>query len=210
MNPRLLHSRLRFMSEPAGGEPAPGAGSPPAAPPAPPAAPADEGRTFTQADIDRIVTGRLARFHDYDELRARAEAAANAVAPDEVERTVAAARTEAEAQAVARFAPRLAAAEIRAVAATLGFRDPADALAQYGDLSAVAVDAEGQVDATAVRTRLDEIAKAKPYLLGTSTPPVAPPGAAGIGVGGGGPAGDASVTPGLGRLRAAYGSTPTH
>lgn len=44
--------------------------------PVDPPAEADEGRTFTQADLDRIVAERLARekakFSDYDDLKAQA------------------------------------------------------------------------------------------------------------------------------------------
>lgn len=30
---------------------------------------ADEGKTFTQADVDRIIAGRLSKYSDYDQLR---------------------------------------------------------------------------------------------------------------------------------------------
>lgn len=43
---------------------------------APPAPEGDEGKTFTQADVDRIVEGRLAKekgkYSDYDDLKAKA------------------------------------------------------------------------------------------------------------------------------------------
>lgn len=31
--------------------------------------PADDGKTFTQADVDRIIAGRLSKYSDYDQLR---------------------------------------------------------------------------------------------------------------------------------------------
>ena len=44
---------------------------------APTEPPSDSGRTFTQADLDRVVQDRLAReqqkFQDYDDLKAKAE-----------------------------------------------------------------------------------------------------------------------------------------
>jgi hypothetical protein len=55
-------------------------------------------------------------------------------------------------------------AEARAVAAELGFIDPADALGQI-DLSEVTVDEDGEVDADAVRKELGDLAERKKYLL---------------------------------------------
>lgn len=50
--------------------------TPPEPPENPPASKQDEGKTFTQADVDRIVADRLKRaeskFADYDDLKAKA------------------------------------------------------------------------------------------------------------------------------------------
>lgn len=70
-------------------------------------------------------------------------------------------------QAVARAdaaTTRAVRAEVRSAARDLKFQDPADALAQLGDLSAF-VDDEGEVDEDAVTKALKKIAKDKPYLL---------------------------------------------
>ncbi|MFE4197258.1 hypothetical protein ACFRJ9_15445 [Paenarthrobacter sp. NPDC056912] len=61
-------------------------------------------------------------------------------------------------------------ADIRATAATLGFSDPQDAIALFGDISTVEITDDGP-DAKAIKARLDEIAKDKPYLLKSTTGP---------------------------------------
>lgn len=77
----------------------------------PPAKP-DEGKTFTQADVDKIVADRIARerakFSDYDDLKAKASRF------DELD---AASKTEAEkaAQRAADAETKAAAAEARAL-----------------------------------------------------------------------------------------------
>lgn len=48
---------------------APAPSDPPPADPQPADPPADPGRTFTQADVDRIIAGRLAKYADYDDIR---------------------------------------------------------------------------------------------------------------------------------------------
>jgi hypothetical protein len=164
--------------------------------------PKDEGKTFTQADVDRIIAGRLAKFSDYDDLKSKVSEMETANQTD-LEKAVKTARHEATAEVTQKTNARLVAAEIRAVASELGYRDPADALAQYGDLTAVSVDDEGQVDTATVKSRLEQIAKDKSYLLKDN--PVGSAADAGIGVGGSGPAVD--VKPGLGRLQAAYANT---
>jgi hypothetical protein len=176
----------------------------PTPPPAPAADPPknDDGKTFTQADVDRIIAGRLAKFSDYDEIKAKVSEMETANQTD-LEKAVKTARHEAAAEVTQKANARLVAAEIRAVASELGYRDPADALAQYGDLTAVSVDDEGQVDTATVKSRLEQIAKGKSYLLKDN--PVGSAADAGIGVGGSGPAVD--VKPGLGRLQAAYANT---
>lgn len=59
----------------------------------------------------------------------------------------------------------LRAAEARATAAALRFRDPNDALAAIGDLSDVEIGDDYQVDSAALKERLSAIAEQKPYLI---------------------------------------------
>lgn len=67
-----MNRRLMFMTAPEGGEPAGGAG-------ATGDQDKDKGATFTQADVDRIVSERVkreqAKYADYDDLKARADGA---------------------------------------------------------------------------------------------------------------------------------------
>jgi hypothetical protein len=94
-----------------------------------------------------------------NETKAKANAAAakrleeiEAANASETEKAVNAARKEGETVALERANTRLVRAEARAVAAELGFIDPADALGQI-DLSEVTVDEDGEVDADAVQAR---------------------------------------------------------
>lgn len=65
---------------------------------------------------------------------------------------------------------RLVRAEARALAASAKFRDPSDAVAFLGDLSTVRVSSEGDVDADSLKAALNDLAKAKPYLLAEEKP----------------------------------------
>jgi Cu/Zn superoxide dismutase len=75
---------------------------------------------------------------------------------------------------------RLVQAEARALAASSKFRDPSDAVAFLGDLSKVPVDTDGRVDTKALTSRLNDLAKQKPYLL-IEEKPTRPTGDAGQG-----------------------------
>lgn len=169
-----------------------------------PKPPATDGKDW-QAEADKWKS--LSRKN---EEAAKANAAAakrleelEAANKSELERAVDAARKEGESAAQQRANARLVAAEARAAAASKQFRDASDAV-RFLDLSAVAVNDDGDVDADAIGKQLDQLAKEKPYLLNDPRPtrpqgdvgqgprhPVAP-----------------EVTPGLGRLRAAYTNTP--
>lgn len=200
----LRRRNLRFITAPEGGDTAGGAAGAAtdqaagAATYTPPA---------TQADLDRIITERLSRAKatppaDYDDLKQKAQRydeleAANAT---DLEKAVAKAREEGSSEATARSNVRLVSAEVRAVAAELGFRDPADALAQYGDLTKVAVTDE-DVDSAAVKARLGELATSKPYLLKGEDIPSA----ADAGIGATGAA--STAQPGAARLEQAYSTT---
>lgn len=130
----------------------------------------DTGKTFTQAELDRVVSERLARerakYGDVDSLKAaKAELdelkARNA---SELDRAVAAARKEGETAAATRANQRLVAAEARALAAAASFHNPRDA-AQLVDLSKVKVSDDGDVDGDAVKALIDELATERPYLV---------------------------------------------
>jgi hypothetical protein len=156
--------------------PAPPAPTPPA-PPEPPAytAPA------TQADLDRIIGERVARerakYADYDDIKAKAEAhdASVEAARTEQEKAVEAARKEGEEAATKAGNARLVAAEARALAAQAGFRSLSDV--SLVDLSGVKVDDKGVVDGEAVKAKLKELSDAEPWRIddGKKTPPKTDP-----------------------------------
>lgn len=94
-------------------------------------------------------------------------------------------------------ADRARRSEIKAAATAARFSDPTDALA-YVDLSKVAITEDGDVDSAAVKQLVDDLAKAKPYLVKAAPKP---PSAGQVGVGSKG-AGNSSVT-GISRIAAA-------
>ena len=130
-------------------------------------------KTFTQDELEKIVGDRLARerkkFADYDELRAFKEEHKS-----ETDKAIEAARVEGAREVTDRFSTRLFQSAVREAAATLGFRDASDAVAVFGDSSGLVSD-EGEVDAKAIRSRLTELAKAKPYLVADSSRPATRP-----------------------------------
>lgn len=161
----------------------------------------------SQADLDRIITERLARekakFADYDDLKRKAaehDKAAEA-AKTEHEKAVEAARKEGMTEALKVANSRLVSAEARALAAEAQFQDPGDAV-RLLDLSDVTVADDGTVDTEGIKTALAELAKTKPYLIRDSGPKPPP-------TFGGGPRKTETPDPGPGvnRLRAAYAQT---
>jgi L-alanine-DL-glutamate epimerase-like enolase superfamily enzyme len=76
-----------------------GGTTPPADPPK-----ADEGKTFTQADVDRIIAGRLSKFADYDEVKTKLSKIEDANAT-ETEKAIKAAREEARIETLRESAP---------------------------------------------------------------------------------------------------------
>lgn len=164
--------------------------TPPTPPPSPsPVPPAD--KTFTQADLDRIVAERLARAKveppaDYQALKEQAEELAKLKASQlsETEKLQKAAQDAAAAAKAAddraKAAEERAAAALRrsaiiAAATRAGAVDP-DAVVTLLDPSKVTVGDDGQVTGVdeAVKALLDE----KKYLVG-STPTPTPGGADG-------------------------------
>lgn len=155
-------------------EPDPDGGNEPPSPPAytPPA---------TQADLDRIIGDRVARerakYADYNDLKAKADAHDKALADamTEQEKAVADARREGEQSALQSANSRLVAAEARALAAEAGFRIGAASVVRLLDLTDVGVNEAGEVDQAAIKAKLDDLKTAEPDLVGTAkTPPPKP------------------------------------
>lgn len=172
---------------PAPNDPAPPAGDPPAN--QPPPAPSDpepkpqgEPAPKTAEDVAKLQQAlereralrkdAEKRAKDGDAARSKLDELENA-SKTEVEKAVEAARREGAAQALAAANARLIASEARALAAQAKFRNAADAV-PFLDLSEVRVAEDGTVDTAAISRQLDELAKAKPYLLAAEEGPRTP------------------------------------
>lgn len=121
-----------------------------------------DDKTFSQAELERIINGRLAKFADYDDLKAERDRLRNATASEQ-DKAVEAARKEAATEALKGADSRLKRAESRGIAAELGFQDPSDAHL-FLDLEQVPM-VNGDVDVDALKAALGEVAKKRPYLL---------------------------------------------
>lgn len=130
----------------------------------------------TLAEIRRDVQTRAG---DYEDLKAKAQRldeieAANAT---DLEKAVKAADQAARADVTARTNKLLVGARIEAAAAHARFNDPADAVIQLHErIATVPVDANGNVDPAVVNQLVDDLAKAKPYLIQKDTRPQPLPG----------------------------------
>lgn len=115
----------------------------------------DTGKTFTQADVDRIIADRVARvnakFSDYGDLKKKAAAAMS-----DQERAVAEAEQRGAQTATAKTGARLVRAEFRAAAAG---RVDADTLAAYlEDVDpAKFLGDDGEPDAKAIEARIGRL-----------------------------------------------------
>lgn len=132
-----------------------------------PAGAAAVGKTFSQEQLDAIITERLnrekAKYQDYDALRQFKETAEQASKSEVEKLTERAAKAEAEAREVAeRYLARTLDAEARAVAAALGFTKP-DKAVKLADLTKAVKD--GEVDAEAIHKALTALASEMPELL---------------------------------------------
>lgn len=154
----------------------------------------ESGKTFTQSELDRILTGRLSKFADYDELKAERDRLLEATASDQ-DKAIEAARKEAATEATKGADSRLKRAEARGIAAELGFQDPAEAHL-YLDLEQVPM-VDGDVDTKALKKALSEIGEQRPYLV---KDPRHTAGDVGIGRKGDKP----EPAPGVGRMEAAF------
>lgn len=151
-------------------------------------------KTFTQADVDRIIAGRLAKFSDYDTVKQQLSEI-QAANQTESERAVEAAKDEGRKAAASEFGKRLALAEFNNLA---GRRNPdydaAPAL-ELIDLGRFVKD-DGDLDADAIKAAVDRIVPER------QDPKPAPS------FGGGPRRSDRpEPSPGLGRLRNAYESS---
>ena len=118
---------------------------------------ADE-KKFSQADLDRIISGRLAKYADYDDVKAKAQALEDASAT-ETERAVKQARREAETETSQKWGTRLARSAFDAAA---GRRNPdfnTDEALEYVDLSKF-VGADGEPDAAAIKAAVERLVPA--------------------------------------------------
>lgn len=138
--------------------------TPPLAPPATPEfkAPA------SQDELDRIVEGRLRRerekFADYDELKRKATEHDAYVESQKTEqqKAIDAAKGEASTETAQKFLTKLVHGDVKAIAATLGFNDPSDALQVLGADMPVKDD---EPDTDAIKALVEKLATDKPYLL---------------------------------------------
>lgn len=152
---------------PTGNEPSDG-GKPEYTPPA------------TQADLDRIVESRLARerqkFGDYDDLKKKAAEHDQYLESQKTEHQKALdeAKKGTESEVTQRFLSRLVSTEVKAVAAMLGFNDPADALSVI-DATKLPVK-DDEPDTEAIKAAVEKLATEKPYLVkaGTTRPSTRP------------------------------------
>lgn len=152
----------------------------------------------SQAELDRILGERLARerakYADYNDLKAKAaefDKAAEA-ARTEHEKAVEAAKSEGRTEALTAANTRLLSAEARALAAEAKFASPSLAVRAL-DLSDVAVNDDGTVDADAIKTKLKELVDSGAFVVGDVEKPKPKPDRA---QGGAATKGDKSVSAG--------------
>ncbi|MDQ3786268.1 MAG: hypothetical protein M3422_03375, partial [Actinomycetota bacterium] len=149
--------------------------TPPQPTPTPaPQDPAPTPPTFTQDDVNRIVAERIARerqkYEGFDDLKDKAAKydALQAENATEVEKAVAQAVETTRADAAKTMNNTLVRAEVKALAAAAQFHDPADAAALLADkFGQVPVNASGEVDVTAAKALVDQLAADKPHLVKT-------------------------------------------
>lgn len=122
----------------------------------------DQGKTFTQADVDRIVQGRYAKYADYDQIKAERDELKSQTATAQ-EREIEKARKEGREEVTTQATERLVRAESRGVAAELGFHNPGEAHL-YISLADVPMK-DGDVDTAALKELLTAETKERPYLL---------------------------------------------
>lgn len=172
--------------------PAQGTGQPPGQPPQTPpggAAGGDQERTFTQADVDRLMGERAHRasqaavsellqeleIENLDGLRQTVQAhrAAQEAQMTELERAQRRIQEldEERKRLETENRTRMLETEVVTVSTSLGFRNPRDGIA-LADLSAVTIGDDGKV--AGVEEALKALLEVRPYLKGEAAPPPAP------------------------------------
>lgn len=157
---------------------------------------ADEGKTFTQADVDRIIAGRLSKFADYDEIKAKL-AEVEQANQTESEKAINAAKDEGRREARMEAAQEVA---LEAFNSAAGRRNPEYDTAPALELLSLSkfVKDDGSVDREAIKTAVERLVPEKEERKPART------------FGGGArKTGDTKpeATPGIGRLRSAYAET---
>lgn len=157
---------------------------------------ADEGKTFTQADVDRIIAGRLSKFSDYDEIKAKL-AEVEQANQTESEKAINAAKDEGRREARMEAAQEVA---LEAFNSAAGRRNPEYDTAPALELLSLSkfVKDDGSVDREAIKTAVERLVPEKEERKPART------------FGGGArKTGDTKpeATPGIGRLRSAYAET---
>lgn len=130
------------------------------------------GKEYTppasQADLDRIIEDRLSRerrkYSDYDDMKSKLSEYETWKQSQltEQEKAVQAARDEGAAEATTTLGRKLVAAEVKVQATALGFHDPSDAIAYFGEDLPMK---DGDADSDAIKKKLGELATVKPYLV---------------------------------------------
>lgn len=159
------------------------------------AAGADEGKTFTQADVDRIIAGRLSKFADYDTVKQQL-ADVQAANQSESEKAITAAKDEARQAALAETGPRLVAAEFRIALAGRRTADEVTSLIEDFDLTKYLND-KGEVDTKRVAEKADLLAPKEEQRKTAGS----------FGGGAQKASGNTETAPGLARMRQAYADT---
>jgi hypothetical protein len=173
-------------------------------------------KTFTQDDVERMISDRLARERsktaDYDQLKEKAGKwdKHEADSASELEKATKKAADEAAEAARAEVRVERVLDKIE-VAAAGKFADPEDAQLHLGKRAQEFIGKDGSIDTKAIAAAVEQLLKDKPHLAAkTTTPDPADAGRAGLGGqgGSGGGSGDgATVQPGLGRLQHAYANS---
>lgn len=160
--------------------------------------PGDGGKsekTFTQADVDRILQGRLAKYADYDTLKTERDELKSQTATAQ-EREIQKAREEARAEVLSGANQRLIKAETRGIASELGFHAPEKVSLYLDDMDSFIKGDD--IDSEALKAQLEQVAKDHPYLVKES----GPASHTDVGIGRRGDAPDPG--PGTARLEAAF------
>lgn len=130
------------------------------------------GSTYTppasQADLDRIIEGRLARerknYEGYDDFKAKAakwdELEDGKKTPDQ--KAIDEATERAKNETTQHFLQRIVTTEVKSIATSLGFNDATDALQVLGTDLPVKDD---EPDTDEIKKRVEKLAADKPYLV---------------------------------------------